>query len=284
MTVSSDWEDITWQTHLDAYLTMLRQSPRRTAGSSRESVLAQALQHIDEKDTNQPSMNDPLKTDSEMAQLLLAVSKFRLRKIAHELAEIFKKASKPRKLDIQKIRLSVKHVYADLLSMSGLISSPSQDVSSTSRIEHAAVQILAASLLIDCGEFLQPTETFHRTREYTNLASSISSASAAIFQYVSDLLPVTCKASPIVVYKPQTEKPQLSSIASPLSITWPLFIVRSAKTQETSMRTWAGQTLQRMGQEARLPKALHLVRFLAVLCALYNFSALTHSHRRRPQR
>lgn len=187
MTVSSDWEDNTWRTHLDAYLAMLRQTSQAPTDKSRGSSLLQALQFVYDNNQRQLSLVDPSKTDTETAELLLNVCKFELSNIAQDLTGLFERGSQPRKIDIQKLRLSVKHLRADVLSVSKLISH------SESRllVEHAAVQILAASLLIEFGEYLHPTEALHSTREYAGLTSSISLASVTIRKSVSDLLPAT---------------------------------------------------------------------------------------------
>jgi hypothetical protein len=267
MTVSSDWENITWRTHFDAYLAMLRQAWWVLADKSRESLLARALHFVDDKDNRQLSFNDPTRTDSDTAELLLDVSKLRLSNIDQELGKLLNKVPQPRKLDIQKLRSSVKRIHVDTLSLSGLMSSPESELSGSILIEHAAVQILTASLLIECSEYLHPSEAFHTTREYASLASSISLASAAIRDSVSDLLPATRTVGRAIVSGSQGKKLQIPSsvIIDAISVTWPLFVVRAAKAQEQTMRDWAGQALFQIGKEARVPKALHLVRSLARL-------------------
>ncbi|KAM0692552.1 hypothetical protein Q7P36_007106 [Cladosporium allicinum] len=258
MTVSSDWEDTTWRTHVDAYLVMLRRRPWVPTDKSRESSLAQALQFADDNDKRQLSLSDPGKPDSEMAELLLDVCKLRLSNIAQDLARLFERGPQPRKLDIQKLRLSVKRVYSDLLFVPGLTSSESKPTESF-LIEHAAVQILAASLLIEFAEYLYPAETFHSTREYAGLTSTISLASLAIRKFVSDLLPATrIVGRATVVNGSGGGRLHIPSIADTASVIWPLFIVHAARNQEQTMRDWAGQTLYRVGQEARVPRALHL--------------------------
>lgn len=264
MAVSSDWEDVTWRTHLDAYLTMLRQASQLSNDRSRESSLAQALRFVDDKDNCQLSFNDPTRTDSEMAELLLDVSKFRLSRMSQELTRLFRGVSRPRKLDVQKLRFSVKRIHADVLSVSGLVSSSESKASKAFQIEHAAVRILTAGLLIECGDYLHSAEAFHRTREYIDLASSISLASAIICESIRDLLPATCSASRAMICGSQTEALLPPSLLSALSAMWPLFIVHSTKSQEQARRDWAEQTLYIIGKDARVPKALHLVRYIAM--------------------
>jgi hypothetical protein len=252
MTVSSDWEDNTWRIHLDAYFAMLRQTSQAPTDKSRESSLLQALQFVYDNNKRQLSLNYPSKSDTETTELLLDICKLRLSNIAQDLAGDFKRGPQPRKLDIRKLRLSVKHLYADVLSVCRLIS-PSE---SRLLIEHAAVQILAASLLIELGEYLHPAEALHSTREYAGLTSSISLASVAIRKSVSDLLP-------------RGDNLHISSIADAVSAMWPLTVVLAARNQEQAMQDWAGQVLYRVGQEARVPKALHLVRSLAILLSFF---------------
>lgn len=270
MTVSSDWEDDTWQTHLNAYLVMLRQTSGAPPDKGKESLLVQALQLVNGNAKGQLSLNDPSKTDSETARLLIDVCKLRLCDIAQDLADLFERMPQPRKLDIQKVRLSVKHVYADALSVSGLISSLDSKLFSSFLIEIAAVQILAASLLIEFGEYLQPAEAFHGTREYNCLASSVSEASVAIRKLVSDVLPAMPVVSWTVVDGSTSERLHIPSITSAVSVIWPMLVVRTARNQGQTMQDWAGQTLYRVGQEARIPKALHLVRSVAMLVVCFN--------------
>ena len=275
MTVSSDWEDTTWRTHVDAYLVMLRRRSWVPTDKSRESSLAQALQFADDNDKRQLSLSDPGKTDSEMAEVLLDVCKLRLSNIAQDLARLFERGPQPRKLDIQKLRLSVKHVYSDLLSVTGLTPSESK-LTESFLIEQASVQILAASLLIELAEYLYPAETFHSTREYSGLTSTISLASLTIRESVSDLLPATrIVGRAAVVNEHRGDRLHISSIADAASVIWPLFIVRAARNQEQIMRDWAGQSLYRIGQEARVPRALDLVRSLAT--TIFNFSQIVVS-------
>ena len=270
MTVSSDWEDTTWRTHVDAYLVMLRRRSWVPTDKSRESSLAQALQFADDNDKRQLSLSDPGKTDSEMAEVLLDVCKLRLSNIAQDLARLFERGPQPRKLDIQKLRLSVKHVYSDLLFVPGLTSSESK-LTESFLIEHAAVQILAASLLIEFAGYLYPAETFHSTREYSGLTSTISLASLTIRESVSDLLPATrIVGRATVVNGSGGGRLHIPSIADTASVIWPLFIVHAARNQEQTMRDWAGQTLYRVGQEARVPRALHLVRSLATTIFVFS--------------
>lgn len=264
MAVSSNWEDATWRTHLDAYLAMLCQAPQLSTDRTRESSLAQALRFVDDKDNGQLSFNDPTKTDSKMAELLLGVSKLRLSRLSQELTGLYRAVSRPRKLDVQKLRFSVKRIHADVLSVSGLVSSSESKASKLFQIEHAAVRILTAGLLIECGDYLHSAEAFHRTREYISLASSISLASATICESVRGLLPATCSVIQTVVDAPQTGSLLLPSLCDVFSVMWPLFIVRSAKSQEQARRDWAEQTLYLIGKDARVPKALHLVRYIAM--------------------
>jgi hypothetical protein len=271
MIVSSDWEDTTWRTHVDAYLAMLRQRSWVPTDKSRESSLAQALQFADDNDKRQLSLSFPGKTDSEMGELLLHVCKLRLSRIAQDLTGLFERGPRPRKLDIQKLRLSVKHVYSDLLSMPGLVSSPDSKPSKSFIIQHAAVQILAASLLIEFAEYLHPAETFHSTREYAGLTSNISLSSVVIRNSTSDLLPATqIVGRAVVVNESRGERRHILSIAEAASVIWPLFIVRVARNQEQTMRDWAGQSLYRIGQEARVPRALDLVRSLATTIFVFS--------------
>jgi hypothetical protein len=274
MAVSSDWEDNTWRTHLDAYFAMLRQTSQAATDNSRDSSLLQALQFVYDNNKRELSLNDPSKTDTETAELLLDVCKLRLSNIAQDLAGDFKRGPQPRKLDIRKLRLSVKHLYADVLSVCRLIS-PSE---SRLLIEHAAVQILAASLLIEFGEYLHPAEALHSTREYAGLTLTISLASVAIRKSVSDLLPAMLIIGRVGLNKSRDEKVHMPSIADAVSVMWPLIVVRAARNQEQTMQDWAGQNLYRVGCEARVPKALHLVRSLAVLFFVFldSWSTLTH--------
>jgi hypothetical protein len=48
MTVASDWEETTWQTHLDGHLSILSHSAQHTTFKGENSILEQALSCVGE--------------------------------------------------------------------------------------------------------------------------------------------------------------------------------------------------------------------------------------------
>jgi hypothetical protein len=148
MTVSSDWDDTTWQTHLDGYLSLLRQTGQQPTGKAQDSMLAQALQCAGDDATVQHFHSYGTMADIDKTTLLLDISKLRLRTLARKLCTLLHGATPPRKLDVQKLQSYVKQIYADLL----LITHPVRPISTPERLVQYNTTVHQARLIdLRCG-------------------------------------------------------------------------------------------------------------------------------------
>jgi hypothetical protein len=259
MTVASDWDDTTWQTHLDGYLGILSSSRQRTTGKARDSILTQALECAGDDATAQHYHSYGTMANIDKATLLLDVSKLRLRSLAQKLCMLLQRATPPRKLDVQKIQSSVKQIHADLLLITSVKSPGKSNLACTTVIEVAAVRVIAAGILVQCGQFLRATGLFNATRMYTKLTSSICVAADQICTTVAAMrLAVVCPDT-IDSNRGSTRPPLAATVVDALSVIWPLFVVGTTAHTDDTHRTWARNILLTLGDNARIPKAFHLV-------------------------
>lgn len=112
MIVNIDADDKTWQIHLDALLNLIARSrvTRETAH------LHSALEFMKSNDDISNKISAiAVEKDPSAACLLLDVTKLRLRQILPDIHVLFEKSSKrPRKIDVQKIKVQIKKIYTDL--------------------------------------------------------------------------------------------------------------------------------------------------------------------------
>jgi hypothetical protein len=259
MTVASDWDDTTWQTHLDGYLSIMSQPEQQPARKAQDTILAKALSYAGEDGSVHSFQSLGLADDMDEAAMLLEVSKLRLRILARKLCMLLRGATPPRKLDVQKLQSSVKQIYADL-QLGTLAESPRKTVvARTTNIEYAAVRIVAAGLLIRCGQFLHPTGLFNTTRHFTKLSSSICVAADQICATVASMHPTAICPNTINPIRNRSRPPLAETVMDALSVIWPLFVVSTTANTDDKHRAWAQKLLLTLGNNARIPKALHLV-------------------------
>jgi hypothetical protein len=248
MIVNLDPNDKTWLAHLDGFLAILRQWQ---PGSSEAPIftLIHALRILERGHNAHASAASLVKDDVEKASLLMDIAKLRLRQLASEMGDLVGTTKRPRKLDMQKLRVSLKQVYGNMLLIPSLLSSCASD--SAKQNEYNTILIVAASLLMDSGEFLQSTKSYSGTREYIKLSRVIQEAvngiCASVLQLLSDNVRSTNGLDKIVSF----------SIA--LLAIWPLYGAFAARGISTTQRRWIQAALWRIGEEARIPKALSLV-------------------------
>jgi hypothetical protein len=111
MIVNLDPADKTWQTHLNGLLSILQQIPDNTA----KLTLVKATQ----TSHSVPDVHKALASSSvnnlQRACLLLDIVKLQLRQLAAEIDAIASTSPPPlRKLDIQKLQVSIKHIRKNL--------------------------------------------------------------------------------------------------------------------------------------------------------------------------
>jgi hypothetical protein len=259
MTVASNWHDTTWQTHLDGYLSLLRQTGQQPTGKAQDSMLAQALECAGDDATVRPFHSYGIMADVDKATLLLDISKLRLRTLARKLCTLLHGATPPRKLDVQKLQSYVKQIYADLLLITPAESLGKNDLVCTTTIDFAALRVIAAGLLIQCGRFLHPRGLFNTTRQFTKLDSSICVAADQICATVAAMRLTALCPDTIGLNRGSSRLPLAATVMDALSVMWPLFVVGTTSNTGDTHRAWAQNLLLTLGNNARIPIAFHLV-------------------------
>lgn len=259
MTVASSWEDTVWQAHLGGYLTVLWQSGRQVAGEVGPSILARALRFFDKQSGAWDVLDDASVNNTDEVALLVEISKLRLKTLAQELHGLSNGLRRPRKLDVQKLRFSVKQIYADLKLLSMATFPLEAGTLCMTSIEYSAVRIVAAGLLVQCGQFLHPAASFHTTRECASLNSTISIAVDEISAKVAAMFPIAGLAHKASANHSVFGRLQTTTVRNALSVVWPLFAMGTAANISGTHRAWAQNTLLRIGDNARTPIAFHLV-------------------------
>jgi hypothetical protein len=259
MTVASDWDDTTWRTHLDGYLSILSQSGQNTTCKAENSILEQALSCVGEDGGVHSFHSNGITDELDEAALLLEVSKLRLRGLARKLCMLLQGTTPPRKLDVQKLQSSVKQIYADLQLGTLALSPRNTVIAEMNNIDCAAVRIVAAGLLIRCGQFLHPTGLFNTTRHFTRLNSSICVAADEICATVAAMLSRVVCPYTIDPGRGSSRLLLAARVMDALSVIWPLFVVGTTADTDDKHRAWAQKLLLTLGNDARIPKALHLV-------------------------
>jgi hypothetical protein len=119
MMVNVDRNDKTWQIHLNGLLAMLHQSYEPTEGNKAPPLL-KACQIIDS-----PNIGEAVSAlqvcDAEKVGILLDIAKLRLRSLNAEFVKLFASTSPPRKLDVQKLRPSIKELHDNLLLIPSML-------------------------------------------------------------------------------------------------------------------------------------------------------------------
>jgi hypothetical protein len=248
MIVNLDSDDKTWLVHLDGFLAILRQWQ---PGSSEAPIftLIHALRILERGHNAYASAATLVTDDLEKAFLLMDIAKLQLRQLASEMGDLVANTRWPRKLDMQKLRVSLKQVYGNMLLIPSLLGSCASD--SAKQNEYNTILIVAVSLLIDSGGFLQSTQSYSVTREYIKLSRVIQEAVNGICASVSQLLPDNVRST--------NDLDQDISRSIALLAIWPLYGAFAGHGVSTTQRRWIQAALWRIGEEARIPKALSLV-------------------------
>ncbi|KAF3026527.1 hypothetical protein E8E14_013713 [Neopestalotiopsis sp. 37M] len=195
MIVNLDPEDKTWHTHLDGLLSLVSRSPV----SSTTFYLHKALKLVESRNELSNDLSGLAVTgDPSVAYLLLDVTKLRLRKILPDILSLFKDTlAQPRKIDVQKFRVSIKKIYVDLELFSNMISRAGNDldmdgivntIEATSNRdilimrlnEYRTLRIMIASFLLWTRDFLSKDEGYTHTRESSNLCTVTEDAASGI--------------------------------------------------------------------------------------------------------
>lgn len=165
MIVTSTFEERTWQIHFEVLLSLLGETP---ANVKPTSTLIQAVLTWKRNNSNDQSV-PPDTSPEEHALLFLDVAKLELLSIVKDMDLLFTDGSKaPRKLDVRRLRVMTRQVYRNLKLVPAMISRLVETASSypavvTFRmIEHQCLNLVASSILIQTGHFLDgETEARH---------------------------------------------------------------------------------------------------------------------------
>lgn len=248
MTVNLDTEDKTWLVHLDGLLTMLRRC-EPGSNEARRLNLVEALHVLDNHATISSRSISP--DGLARAVLLLEVLKLRLGKLASEASGMFRSGSRPRKLDVQKLKTGLKRVQRDSAVLPAMLDAHDFPHHDCKRNEHRALAIVAATLLLRCGEHLHLNGAYAGIAEYVSLNSSIERAAIEICNSLAFNLAVISDGS-----NPQNGA---RGTFAAFQAMWPLYSVYTSRTISPQLMERARSGLQRIGTDFKIPKALSLV-------------------------
>lgn len=111
MIVNLDPADQTWQIHLSGLLSILQQIPDNTVKLS----LIKAVRISDSVTNVHKALESSTVDGLQRACLLLDIAKLQLRKLAPEIDAITRSSPPPlRKLDMQKLQVSIKRIHKHL--------------------------------------------------------------------------------------------------------------------------------------------------------------------------
>jgi hypothetical protein len=260
MTVASDWDDDTWKVHLEGYLSLLQHSCQEDTEASSLQLLEQALQFNRDDRSAKFSFDTATRNDEEKAILLLHVLKLRLKDLVQDYCRLTQNVTRPRKLDMQRLRFLLQRLLDDLGLMTSTSSPLTHIASCTVQLEHAALRVVAGGLLIECGNILDVTGEFDITRDCANLILSTRVAATDIFAATAILFPDLDTCGMVsVTHGRNVCRVAISS--APLSAMWPLFAagVWSSSCSDIAQQCWAREALYYVGKNYHLPRALHLV-------------------------
>lgn len=255
MTVNLDANDKTWVVHLDGLLAILRRQQLR-GSEAWISTLIHALQILKRGDDAYVSLSSIATDTHETTSLLTDIAKLRLRQLAIDMRKLVGGSERPRKIDMQKLRISLKQVYGDILLIPSHFCGYASDTARALQNEHRTMLIVAANLLIESGEFLQSTKSYRATREYSKLSRSIEEAANGICASFEHLFSALADGR---FGLEQVTSSRATLTVDALFAMWPLFGASVARGISTAQRQWTHAALWRIGKAARIPKALSLV-------------------------
>ncbi|KAF2736015.1 hypothetical protein EJ04DRAFT_562785 [Polyplosphaeria fusca] len=249
MLVNLDSEDRTWQIHLDGFLTLLRQRPS-SCGTGQVAILMEALTRSDNSDTTEITLSNNLQDDLDKASLIIDIAKLRLKAVAHNLHHLVTATPYPRKLDIQKTRVSLKRVQRDISTVPSLLLATLRPDSIALQNEYRTIVVVLAYLLLQCGAKLQPTSSYEETREFQNLARVAREAVDGICASVACALAYPRERA--------FQRFDFRDCFTALSMIWPLTAALKGTGIDGERQEWIRGALWRIGEEGCVPKALSL--------------------------
>jgi hypothetical protein len=256
MTVGLEPDDKTWIVHLNGFLTILR-THYSTSNHACFSSLKNALHIVcqgHEAQTNFAGDGRPRETKSIFVPMDIA--KLRLRQLIIDLSRMMQSNASIRTIEVQKVRVDLKAVYRDALLMTSTTVFGRRSIDIADQNSCRAVVVIAANLLIQIGIYLERKEPFQTTKVYTKLQQSIEEATGTIYTSTVHLFPGEddianrCNATP-----------RLSpTVIDGILTMWPLYAATVAFGIGEDRRRQTLALLWRIGELAKIPKALSLVR------------------------
>ncbi|KAL7920662.1 hypothetical protein ACQKWADRAFT_298115 [Trichoderma austrokoningii] len=278
MIVNLDPADRTWQTHLSGLLIIIQQLPDNTP----KFTLTKAVQ-ISVTDAHK-ALETSTVDGLQRACLLLDIVKLRLRKLVAEIDVVAGISPPPlRKLDMQKLQVSIKHIrkHLDLFPIivgdsirsilvplgpgssryvnqmgKGSHNDLTDDDITMQWIQFHTLQILTSAALLKIGGHLYPDATYHGRREFKALSHIIQEAAEGICYITASCIGLE------VCSQTASYRFELSQIRTKqsLMLIWPLFCVSTAPALSDGQKSWARQVLWAIGEKLSIPKALSLAR------------------------
>jgi hypothetical protein len=170
MVVSSDPHDKTWQIHLNALLILLHQNfndqnfSDQNSNRMKGSPLQNVFQFLSSQNIREIISPLPL-SSCDKASLLLDITKLALRRLNNEFNKIFSNISPPRKLDVQKLRRSIKEVHDNLLLISSMLGKDQsiarwEDTPTSLRhLVYKTLTLITSTLILKTTTFLERNST-----------------------------------------------------------------------------------------------------------------------------
>lgn len=300
MIVNTSVTDRTWQTHLNGMLTMIQHNPN-TGGNrvaemtnlsaARQFALSDERSDIQEFFNSRPAINN-----FEKAWLLLNITKMRLRTLITVMDRFRaidddRNSTKFKKLDVEKLRVSVKRIQRDLHLISDLLPKEYHPVKITKATgcdipsglpptyigyhaesypdnflctkwnEYRTLVLITGDFLLKAGRFLYSGTSRPNARESIALARMMKEAvdgicaSVAYYHDSSKTNSATRGETDAGSAWMYTTMKTLDA----LNLMWPLHCAIATDSGATkAQQQWMKEVLMYMGFNMRIPKAVAL--------------------------
>ncbi|KZF25885.1 hypothetical protein L228DRAFT_279153 [Xylona heveae TC161] len=266
MIVNIDSEDHTWQIHLGGLLNILSQLPSYQGDDQVQSVQLAIEIANSEGDPFQALASHDM-GDIAKAFVILDIAMLRLRQVAEDLENLCQEVKTPRKLDVQKLRASIKHIQRNLNLFPKICQSLNFDIAEMhiddilgnhlllARVnDYHCLQIITSDLLVETGRYVYSNGSFEKSKEYSILYGIIHQATRSIRAAVPGVLHRT--AAQTQDYDNRPMKPLISG----LLVVWPLCCCYKASELSLSQQDWIRDTLWSIGSDGFIPKASALAQ------------------------
>ena len=257
MAVGSDWDDNTWKIHLDGYISLLQHSRHETVGNAPLDPLELALQFV--RDDTAMNSSTTVRDYKGQVILLLSIFTLRLRNLVQFFCRLTGSERRPRKLDVQRLKVLLKRLLGDLKIVLPVSSLSGHAATGTIEIEHAALRVITGSMLIECGRILDVDGAFDTTRQYAKLSSLVGVATADTIAKSVMLCPGIGSRDVAIVTDDKIGMSGIATTSTPLSLMWPLFAAGVWASSNPAQRGSARDALFYLGRHYCIPRALHLV-------------------------